>query len=82
MSEHGVFAVHRGVFNHPFFAREPFTEREAWMWLIAAAAWKATQVRVGRNIIALKRSQLAFSTRFLRINLVGRKVELCGSSSD
>jgi hypothetical protein len=51
--------------NHPFFARESFTEREAWMWLIAAAAWKPTQVRFGRNIVALERGQLAFSTRFL-----------------
>jgi hypothetical protein len=65
MSERGVFAVHRGVFNHPFFSREPYTEREAWIWLIAAAAWKPTQVRVGRNIVALERGQLAFSTRFL-----------------
>jgi hypothetical protein len=33
MDKSGVFAVSRGVFDHPLFAREPFTEREAWIWL-------------------------------------------------
>ena len=65
MSERGVFAVDRGVFDHQFFAREPYTEREAWLWMIGAAAWKATQVRVGRQVVMLERGQLAFSTRFL-----------------
>ncbi len=38
MSERGVFAVDRGIWDHPMFACEPFTEREAWQWLIAEAA--------------------------------------------
>jgi hypothetical protein len=33
MSERGVFAVDRGIFDHSVFAREPFTQREAWIWL-------------------------------------------------
>lgn len=65
MTERGVFAVDRGVFDHPIFAPEPFTEREAWLWMVAQAAWKATRVRVGQAVIELKRGQLAFSTRFL-----------------
>jgi hypothetical protein len=55
MAEHpvGTFNVARGVFDHPVFAREPFTEREAWLWLIAEAQWKPVRKRVGRVIIAL-----------------------------
>jgi hypothetical protein len=65
MSERGVFAIDRGIFEHPAFAPEPYTEREAWIWMIGAAAWKATRVRVGRHAFDLERGQLAFSTRFL-----------------
>lgn len=61
----GVFAVARGIFDHPFFKDEPFTEREAWLWLCGQAAWKATRVRVGKALVDLKRGQCAYSTRFL-----------------
>jgi hypothetical protein len=67
MSERGVFAVDRGVFDHPTFAPEPYTEREAWIWMIGAAAWKATRVRVGRHACDLQRGQLVFSARFLAV---------------
>lgn len=46
MSERGVFAVDRGVWDHPMFADEPFTEREAWLWMVSAAAWMSKRVRV------------------------------------
>ena len=65
MSNRGVFAIDRGIFDHQIFAPEPYTEREAWIWMIGAAAWKAQRVRVGRHTISLERGQLAFSTRFL-----------------
>jgi hypothetical protein len=65
MSERGVFAVDRGVFDHDCFADEAFTEREAWMWLIAEAAWKPRTRRIGNAVIALSRGQLAGSLRFL-----------------
>ena len=65
MTERGVFAVARGIFEHPMFAPEPFTEREAWIWMLEQAAWKATRVRVGRAKVDLSRGQLAFATRFL-----------------
>lgn len=60
----GVFAISRGVFDHVAFADEPFTEREAWIWMIGEAAWKARRVRVGSAIVQLERGQLAFSMRF------------------
>jgi hypothetical protein len=65
MSERGYIAVDRGLFDHPTFAPEPFTEREAWVWMIAEAAWKPCKARVGRAVIDLERGQLAFATRFL-----------------
>lgn len=65
MSERGVFAVDRGVWDHPIFAPEQFTEREAWMWMCGNAAWKDTKVRVGRTWISVARGQLAYATRFL-----------------
>src|SRR5689334_10600758 len=65
MSERGVFAVDRGVFDHDCFADEPFTEREAWMWLIGEAAWKPRGRRIGAVNVSLERGQLAASVRFL-----------------
>jgi hypothetical protein len=65
MTANGVFAVSRAVFDHPIFAPEPYTEREAWLWLCGAAVWQTTRVRAGRALIELSRGQLAFSNRFL-----------------
>jgi DNA-binding MarR family transcriptional regulator len=65
MSERGVFAMDRGWFNHPVFADEPFTEREAWAWLISEAAWKPRKKRADGKIISLDRGQLCHSVRFM-----------------
>ena len=64
-NERGVFAVDRGVFDHPLFANEAFTEREAWLWLVGQAAWRETRVRVGHTVFNLARGQCAYSVRFL-----------------
>ena len=61
----GVFAVARNIFEHPKFAQEPFTEREAWIWLIREAAWKKRTVRVGKKVCDIERGQLVSSTRFM-----------------
>jgi hypothetical protein len=47
------------------FAPEPFTEREAWLWMIAEAAWKPMTVRAGRAVLQIDRGQIACSLRFL-----------------
>lgn len=65
MSERGFFAIDRGVWDHPLFAKEKFSEREAWLWMLSAAAWADTRVRVGKSVIELRRGQLVFATRFL-----------------
>lgn len=61
----GYFVIHRQVFEHVDFADEPFTEREAWMWLISEAAWKPTRVRCGSGSVMLERGELAHSLRFM-----------------
>lgn len=65
MSERGTFIVDRGLFGHPVFADEPFTEREAWLWLISQAAFKSHERRVGRVRVQLVRGQLAHACRFM-----------------
>jgi len=65
MSERGVYAVDRGIWDHPDFADEPFTEREAWHWLIGSCAWEPKRVRVGHAVVDLERGQCAFSLRFM-----------------
>jgi hypothetical protein len=61
----GFFVIDRGVWEHPGFANETFTELQAWFWLISNAAWEPCQVRVGKATISLERGQCAFALRFL-----------------
>lgn len=66
MDEKGVFAVARSIWVDADFAPEPFTEREAWLWLIGAAVWKDARVRGNmKRPISLLRGELSFATRFL-----------------
>lgn len=58
-----TFCVSRRVWSDPQFKNEPFTEREAWIWLVGKAYWKNGNVRVGRHVIQLERGQYAASTR-------------------
>lgn len=62
----GYFAVDRGIFENGFFAAEPFSEREAWLWLIAEAAWKEKRVRRGSTTLDLARGELAHALDFMR----------------
>lgn len=66
MSERGVFAVDRGVWDHHMFtSREAFSKREAWMWLISEAAWKPHRRRIAGATVNLDRGQIAHSLRHL-----------------
>lgn len=65
MTERGTIVIDRGLFGHERFANEPFTEREAWAWLIAEAAFRPHCRRVGAVRVELKRGQLAHSTRYM-----------------
>lgn len=67
MNNRGGFLVDRGLFDHAFFSPEPYTEREAWLWLIGNAAWKPISVNQKGSVINLERGQIAFSTRFMAV---------------
>lgn len=62
----GWYRMRRGWQEHDFFADQPFTEREAWEWLIGNAAWKGTIRRGGKgDAIPITRGQLHVSDRSL-----------------
>ena len=64
MSGGGVI-IARSLWDDPAFQNEPFSEREAWVWMICEASWKPRQKRVGKVIVDLDRGQLAASVRFM-----------------
>lgn len=65
MSERGVFAVDRGIWDHESFAKDPFTEREAFIWLVGEASYRPRKSRVGSVVVELQRGQAAHSYRFM-----------------
>lgn len=66
MSERGVFAVDRGIWDHDLLvSSDPFSRREAWLWLLSEAAWKPHKRRIAGKTIDVKRGQVAASLRFM-----------------
>lgn len=61
----GGVIIARSLWDDPAFQNEPFSEREAWIWMICEAAWKPREKRVGKVIVSLDRGQLAASVRFM-----------------
>ena len=58
--------VQVSVFDHGLFAASPFSEREAWLWLIAKAAWKETRHRVGSTMVSVPSGSLFVTLRELQ----------------
>jgi len=63
----GTFNVSRRIWSHPVFKPSKYSEREAFLWMVSEASWKARTIRSsdGKNIIDLDRSQLSHSLRFM-----------------
>ena len=62
----GYVKLHRGWANGGFFKDEPFTEREAWIWLIENAAWKDHDRTTPHGVLmSIKRGQIHTSDRAL-----------------
>ena len=61
----GTVNISRDLFDHCAFRDAPFSEREAWLWIIMEAAWKPRHRRVGHIVISIDRGQLAVSVRFM-----------------
>lgn len=66
MDEAGVYAVARSVWGHAEFADEPFTEREAWLWLVGVSPWKdrVQKGNTGRSVM-LRRGEFSIAVRYL-----------------
>lgn len=61
----GFFSVHRSIWESDHFSKEPFTEREAFMWMVSEAAWKATKTRIQGRRIELQRGQFSHAIRYM-----------------
>jgi hypothetical protein len=56
----GYFAIQRGIFDHPALSsKEPFSEREAWIWLIEKANYCPQRFRSGYEVFEVPRGALA-----------------------
>lgn len=61
----GFYLMHRGWMDNPVFKAEPFTEREAWEWIISHAAYVDTVHRIGSSVVEIRRGQIAVTMREL-----------------
>ena len=60
-----VFGLSRDLWDDPDIPDAEFSPREAWIWLIASAAWKGLTTRGNAGAITLNRGEFSFSVRFL-----------------
>jgi len=61
----GVFAIDRELWDDPEFPDEPFTQREAWIWLVGNAAWRETRTRGNAGPVTLQRGEFSYAVRYL-----------------
>jgi hypothetical protein len=59
----GYVKIHRSIWKSKHFDREPFTQREAFIWMISHAAWRDEKTRRRGRPITLKRGQLIATIR-------------------
>ncbi|KHQ51119.1 hypothetical protein OA50_04490 [Mameliella alba] len=59
----GWVRIDRDIWDDPLFQKEPMSEREAFMWLKANAAWKDTTHRVGGAMLDCPRGSLFITLR-------------------
>ncbi|MCP4108349.1 MAG: hypothetical protein GY749_22865 [Desulfobacteraceae bacterium] len=61
----GWIRLQRGTLTHSVFDRTPFSEAEAWIWLIENAAYENTKHRVGNTIEKVDRGSMFCTLRGL-----------------
>ena len=59
----GFITIERKLWDHPLFTPAPMTEREAWVWMIAQAAWAETRHRVGSEMVTVPRGSFMATLR-------------------
>lgn len=58
--------MERGWHNSQIFGDAPFSERDAWSWVVGTAQWKNTVIRSTKGInVTVRRGQLFSSVRFM-----------------
>lgn len=61
----GWVIIHRKLWDNKILKNETFSEREAWIWLIAQASHKESQICFDNDVITIQRGQLIRSIRKL-----------------
>jgi len=61
----GTVNISRGIWDDKAFKPEPLTEREAWVWMVMDASYKARTKEVNGAWVDLERGQLSCSVRFM-----------------
>ncbi len=59
------YLMYRGWMDNPVFKDAPYSEREAWVWLVENAAFKETRTEIKGNDVTLSRGQLSYGLRYL-----------------
>lgn len=63
----GWVRISREVFDHPVFQPGEMSEREAWLWLIAHAAWKDTHHNIRGVVYIVPRGSLFVTLREMQL---------------
>lgn len=58
MAGRGYIRVYRSLFRHEFFCPSAFSEREAFLWMLAQASWRERPQRIGRLLVGVGRGEL------------------------
>lgn len=61
----GWVRTSRSIIDHPLFAGEAFSKRDAWQWIIIKAAWKETSHRIGNDLHDVPRGSVFVTVRQL-----------------
>lgn len=65
MNRPGFITVVRSFWDDQNFRDGEMTQREAFLWMLAEAAWRPREKAVGGAVVSLQRGELAASTRYL-----------------
>jgi len=64
-SGRAFYCMARGWMKNPVFADQPLTEREAWLWLIEAAAYQPEARTIAGHSLSLSRGETVASAGYL-----------------
>lgn len=61
----GFYRMARGWQDGALFGAEPFSKRDAWVWMIEEAAYVPRDIMVSGKLVKLQRGQFCHSLRFM-----------------